>query len=160
MASAWPLRVRSSLPVAASQSLTVESSPPEARTLPSGANTTANTDSWCPFRAKRSFPESRSHRITARRSSEAIVLPSRENTTLRPPPSPVSVRSSLPPPVSHILIVLSQLPETSVLPSGENAKEATRSVCPVSVRSSLPVATSQNLIVLSRLPEASTLASG
>src|SRR4051812_47175423 len=60
----------------------------------------------------------------------------------------------------HTLIVLSMLPEASVLPSGLYATETTGSECPVSVASSLPVCTSHSLIVLSKLPEASVVQSG
>src|ERR1700712_3843464 len=61
---------------------------------------------------------------------------------------------------SHNLIVLSWLPEASVLPSGLNATELMARVCPFKVVLSLPALASQSLIVLSRDAEASILPSG
>ena len=61
---------------------------------------------------------------------------------------------------SQSLIVLSQLPEANVLPSGLNATEVTRIECPASVNMHLPVAASQSLTVLSSLPEARCFPSG
>ena len=46
--------------------------------------------------------------------------------------------------IFHSLIVLSALPEPSVLPSGLNTTEVTLFVCPLRVICSLPIATSHN----------------
>jgi hypothetical protein len=65
--------------------------------------------------------------------------------------------------MSHSLIFVSWLPDTSVLPSGLYAKEVTYSVCLLRVACSLPVATSHSLkIGVSHSPEAeaSVLPSG
>jgi hypothetical protein len=60
----------------------------------------------------------------------------------------------------HTLMVLSSLPEASVLPSGLKLTLLTDAVCPVRVVIGLPVARFQTLMVLSALPEASVLPSG
>ena len=56
-------------------------------------------------------------------------------------------------------MVLSQLPDASKRPSGENDTLKTESVCPVRVRTNEPSATRHNLMVLSQLPDASKLPS-
>ena len=52
-------------------------------------------------------------------------------------------------PASHSLSVLSQLPESTRVPSGENATEVTDPEWPSKVRISWPVAASHSLSVLS-----------
>src|SRR3989442_796851 len=61
---------------------------------------------------------------------------------------------------SHSLIVLSQLAEARVLPSGLYATKDTGFSCPRRVACSLRVATSQSVIVLPWFPAASVLPSG
>ena len=55
---------------------------------------------------------------------------------------------------SHILTVLSSLPEAMYLPSGLHATEFTLLVWPSRVLMSLPLSASHILTVLSLLPEA------
>ena len=55
---------------------------------------------------------------------------------------------------------MSQLPESTNLPSGEKATELTTPECPAKERSGLPLDASQSLRVLSLLPEASWRPSG
>jgi len=63
--------------------------------------------------------------------------------------------------VSQILTVLSHDPETTRLPSGENATDVTQCVCPSNGPPSIfCVSTSQILIVLSSEPEARRFPSG
>jgi hypothetical protein len=50
-------------------------------------------------------------------------------------------------------MVLSPLPDSTRVPSGENATERTQRECPLKVRMSAPVVASQSLIVLSLLLE-------
>src|SRR5215475_6541291 len=50
-------------------------------------------------------------------------------------------------------MVLSQLPDSTRVPSTENATEKTRSECPSKLRISAPVAASHSLMVLSQLPD-------
>ena len=62
---------------------------------------------------------------------------------------------------SHILIVLSDDPETMYFPSGENATEVTQSVWPLNgSETSFPVCASHILIVLSCDPETVYFPSG
>src|SRR5262249_12298758 len=56
--------------------------------------------------------------------------------------------------------VLSWLPDTKYLPSGENATELTASLCALMVRRHLPFATFQSRKVLSTLPDRTSLPSG
>ncbi len=53
------------------------------------------------------------------------------------------------------MMVLSQLPEASVAPSGEKATEATVLLCPLRVCRQVPLETCHSLMSLSSLPEAS-----
>ena len=57
-------------------------------------------------------------------------------------------------------MVLSQLPDASKRPSGENDTLKTANVCPVRVRTNAPSETRLNLMVLSKLPDASKRPSG
>ncbi len=50
---------------------------------------------------------------------------------------------------SHSFSVLSQLPDSTRVPSGENATELTASECPSKVRIRAPVAASHSFSVLS-----------
>ena len=74
---------------------------------------------------------------------------------------PVKVRSSFPLARSQSFSVLSLLAESAVRPSGAMATLVMpRSECPVKVASSFPVARSQSFSVLSRLPETAVRPSG
>ena len=61
---------------------------------------------------------------------------------------------------AHNLMLSSAPPEASNVPSAENAREKTVSVCPVMLPSSSPSATRHNLISPLLLPDATTCPSG
>src|SRR5262249_27873171 len=102
---------------------------------------------------------------------EASILPSGENTTERTPSGcPPQARIVLPEATSHrrrhlssprSMKLLIPLPEASILPSGENAREliTTKPSWPCSLMISLPVATSHTRMRLPT-PEARVLPSG
>src|SRR5262249_48294060 len=85
------------------------------------------------------------------------VLPSELNTTqLKSPCSPLKVAVLSPVFGSHSLIVLSELPEARIFPSGLKASAHTwpLSLPPFNVRRFLPPATCQSVTSLSWLPTA------
>ena len=61
---------------------------------------------------------------------------------------------------SHSFSVLSSLPDSTRVPSGENATEVTQSECPSKVRTRAPVAASHSFSVLSELPDSTRVPSG
>ena len=153
--------MRSSPPLATSQSFTVLSLLPDASSFPSGENTTDLTLE-CSLSVRSARPLATSQSLMVWSSlPEASMCPSGENatdsTTLE---CPLRVRSSRPLATSQSLIVLSLLPEASSFPSGENATEVSHPECALRVRNSRPLATSQSLTVLSQLPEASSFPFG
>src|SRR5262249_60974269 len=135
-----------SLPGATSHSLTVLSTPAEARVVPSGLQETDNTPSVCPLRTAFSWPVCGSHSLTVLSMlAEASVLPSGLYATARTQPvCPLRVARSRPVATSHSLTTLSSspgagtgtaagagagklspYPEASVLPSGAHATAST-----------------------------------
>lgn len=126
-----PRSVRSSCPVATSQSLIVPSTLPEARILPSGENATVTTESECPVRMRSTRPLITSQSITLRSElPEASVRPSGVNLTEKTSPEcPLKV-CNLRHSTSQNLTVLSLPPEATKRPSGENAMELTKSEFP------------------------------
>src|SRR5215468_12192342 len=131
-----PLKVRTSRPSSKSQSLTFASSPPEA--------------SQHPFR-----PEV-GPGVGPEVGLKAGLMASEETPFVWP----VNVRIASPDETFHILMVLSQLPETIARPSGVNTTAVTCIVWPSKVCASRPVTTRQILIVLSWLAETSHWPSG
>src|SRR5437764_14605830 len=100
-------------------------------------------------------PVTTSHNlIVLSQLTDSSVLPSGEKITdqIFPQLCPSSVFSCCPESISHSLIVLSvrpALPEASILPLGEKARDATESVVPVRVFNSRPDVISHNLMVRS-----------
>src|SRR5262249_48547643 len=135
----WPNRLvvyrGAGLAAVMSHSLIVLSAPPDARTLPSGVNTTALTKWLWPFSSAQLVFVATSHSRTDLRSqAEASVRPSGAN------PRPWTTRVapwreafSFPAATSHSLIVPSRLPEANVAPSGENATALIQRWCPLRV---------------------------
>src|SRR4051794_17923711 len=77
-----PSSVCRGAPVPASHSLTALSSDSDARSLPSGENVTAKTESVCPSSVCRGAPVPESHSLTALSwDADARSLPSGENAT-------------------------------------------------------------------------------
>src|SRR6185437_9735098 len=93
-------------------------------------------------------------------AQDAMDLPLLETATQRTGPACANSRTCSAVATSHARTVLSQLPETSVLPSGENATELTLPAWPWIVRRGWPLDTSHRWIVPSQHPEASVLPSG
>ena len=147
-----PLRVACSLPVATSHSLIVWSPLPEASVLPSGLYATEYTQLVCPLRVACSLPVATSHSLIVSHSrghglpssgirwrSWRMIAPRGQGLAVRTVRHgghlvrcPWRVACSLPVATSHSLIVLSSLPEASVLPSGLYATEDSTSapLCP------------------------------
>src|SRR3989338_2984115 len=67
---------------------------------------------------------------------------------------------AVPASTSQRIIVLSQLPDARVVPSGLKATDLTEEECPLSVFIAFPVSISQRIIFLSLLPDARILPSG
>src|SRR5262249_37695921 len=119
------LRSNTSFSVAAFQSLTMPSLPPEAKVLPSGENATQLISIARPLRVISSWPVATSHSFTVlSKLPVANLLPSGENTTdLTVPSCPLRVPNSWPLTTSNNLTVPSSFAVAKVLPSGENAIE-------------------------------------
>src|SRR5256885_6524451 len=66
--------------------------------------------------------------------------------------SDISLQSSFPVCVLHILVVVSKPPVTRYLPSALNATEFTEDECPLKVLNSCPLAKSHSFAVPSELP--------
>src|SRR5215470_6846322 len=95
-------------------------------------------------------------RTMVRRSAplaEASKKPSGVMVNHPPSDEPNRVARCWPDAVLQILAVLSLLPDSTRVPSGENATELTQAECPSKVRINCPLAASQSLSVLSQLPE-------
>ena len=156
------MKVRSSFPLARSQSFSVLSQLPESAVRPSGAMATLLTAIGVPGEGAQLFsagqvPELQRLVLTPRERGSAV----RGNGDAgHPSECPVKVRSSFPLARSQSFSVLSSLPESAVRPSGAMATLLTISECPVKVRSSFPLARSQSFSVLSSLPESAVRPSG
>src|SRR5215471_12169615 len=104
-------------------------------------------------------PVAASHSVNVSKPADSTRVPSAENAAGTPagvflPRLPSTrVCTSRPLAASHTFDVLSQLPDSSRLPSGENETDHTKSECPSKVRISWPVAASHILRVLSPLPD-------
>ena len=80
------MKVRSSFPLARSQSFSVLSRLPESAVRPSGAMATLLTPSECPVKVRSSFPLARSQSFSVlSRLPESAVRPSGAMATLRHP---------------------------------------------------------------------------
>src|SRR5579875_1241130 len=110
---------------------------PTARDNPSGAKANDQTALQlgnhlpCPRRKSRPLRLKRQKRRSPAQSPETNILPSGANATTRTSSrKPVSVWGSCPKFKYHSLTVLSALPEASIRPSGEYAKQRTGPVWP------------------------------
>src|SRR5262245_16505250 len=131
-------RVALLLPLATSNSLIApRHTPPEARVLPSGLNTTT-VSGHCFRSSRRTLPlrVATSHSLTLlNQPPVASTLPSGPNATQPHRYGSFSFRVVVFRPVatSHNLIEWSSLPEARVLPSGLKHRDLTASVCPSKV---------------------------
>src|SRR5215468_7077135 len=104
-------------------------------------------------------PFAASHSVIVSNPADSTRVPSAENAAGTPagvflPRLPsTSVWTSCPLAASHTFDVLSQLPDSTRLPSGENVTDHTKSEWPSKVRISWPVAASHSLRVLSPPPD-------
>src|SRR5262245_35901650 len=104
-------------------------------------------------------PVAASHSVNVSKPADSTRVPSAENAAGTPagvflPRLPSTrVCTSCPLTVSHTLDVLSQLPDSTRLPSSENVTDHTKSECPSKMRMSCPVAASHILRDLSPPPD-------
>ena len=126
-----PSKVRISCPLAASHSLSVLSSLPESTRVPSGENATDLTPTGVPLEGADQLPARRVPQL------ERLVAAAREHARAvgrernRDDPIGVALEGADQPPARRVpqLERQSSLPESTRVPSGENATESTRPEC-------------------------------